>query len=77
MFKRRNSAVSEASSIQEVDLNMRKSRNQYQVLSISRHSFETSELNKHPIKNLQTTINILTDQEDNEQADTKEAPDTS
>ena len=27
MFKRRNLAVSEASSIQEVDLNMRKSRN--------------------------------------------------
>ncbi len=36
-----------------------------------------SDLSKHLIKNLQTTINILIDQEDNEQADTKEVPNTS
>ena len=33
-----------------------------------------SDLSKHPIKNLQITINILTDQKDNEQADTEEVP---
>jgi len=44
---------------------------------MSKQPFETSDLSKHPIKNLQTTINILTDQEDNEQADTEEALDAS
>ncbi len=47
------------------------------MLSTSRHPFETSNLSQHPIKNLQTTINILTNQEDNEQADTEEVLDTS
>ncbi len=46
------------------------------MLSTSKHPFETSDLSQHPIKNLQTTINILTNQEDNEQADTEEVPDT-
>ena len=40
-------------------------------------TFETFDLSKHPIKNLQTTINILTDQEDNEQVDIEEVLDTS
>ncbi len=60
-----------------MDFNIRKSRNLYQVLSTSKHSFETSDLSQHPIKNLQITINILTDQEDNEQANTEEVSDTS
>ena len=42
------------------------------MLSTSKQFFETSDLSKYLIKNLQTTINILTDQEDNEQADMKE-----
>jgi len=36
-----------------------------------------SSLSKHLIKNLQTTINVLTDQEENEEADTEEVQDTS
>src|SRR6266540_1535687 len=56
---------------------MRKSQSQYQLLSITKQSFEMSSLSKHLIKNLQTTINVLTDQEENEEADTKEVPDTS
>ncbi len=56
MFKKRNLAVSEASNIPEVDLNIRKSRNQYQLLSMSKHPFEISDLSKHLIKNLQATV---------------------
>ncbi len=47
------------------------------MLSTSKQPFETSDLSKHLIKNLQITINILTDQEDNEQADTEEVSDIS
>jgi len=36
-----------------------------------------SSLSKHLIKNLQITINMLTDQEENEEADTEEVSDTS
>ena len=36
-----------------------------------------SDLSKHLIKNLQSTINVLTDQEENEEADTEKVPDTS
>ena len=42
------------------------------MLSISKHPFEMSNLSKHLIKNLQTTINVLTDQEENEKVNTKE-----
>jgi len=61
MFKRRNSVASEVSGISEVDLNIRKSKSQYQVLSTLKQLFEMSDLSKHLIKNLQTTINVLTD----------------
>jgi len=47
------------------------------MLSSQKQSFEISDLSLHPIKNLQSTINVLIDQEDNEQADTEEVPDTS
>ena len=47
------------------------------MLSTLKQPFETSNLSKHLIKNLQITINILTDQEDNEQADTEEVPEPS
>ena len=47
------------------------------MLSSQKQPFETSDLSQHPIKNLQSTINVLTDQEDNDLADTKEASDTS
>jgi len=77
LLKRRNSAVFEFSGISKADLNIKKLKNEYQVLSTSKQPFETSDLSKHPIKNLQTTINMLTDQEENEEADTKEVPDTS
>ena len=77
IFKRKNSATSEFSGISEVDLNIRKSKNQYQVLSTLKQPFEMSDLSKHLIKNLQTTINLLTDQKENEEADTEEVPDIS
>ena len=59
---------------------MKRSRSQYQVLTNKKLPFEISDLSKHPIKNLQLTINILTDQketEEQEEADTGEALDTS
>jgi len=77
MFKRRNSAASKFSDISEVDLNIRKSKNQYQVLSTLKQPFKTSDLSKHLIKNLQMTINVLTDQKENEKADTEEVSETS
>ena len=43
------------------------------MLSIQKQSFETSDLSQHLIKNLQSIINVLIDQEDNEQADTEES----
>ncbi len=77
MFKRRDSVISEFSSISDVDLNIRKSKSQYQMLSTSKQPFETSDLSKHPIKNLQLIINVLTDQKKNEEADIEEVSDTS
>ncbi len=74
IFKRRDLAASEFSSLTEVDLNMRKSRSQYQLISTSKQIFEMSSLSKHL---MQTTINMLTDQEENEKADTEEVPNTS
>ncbi len=47
------------------------------MLSFQKQPFKISDLSQHPIKNLQSIINILTDQEDNNLADTEEAPDTS
>src|SRR6266540_2150633 len=72
IFKRRNSVTSDTSSLVAADLSIRKSRSQYQMLSSQKQPFETSNLSLHPIKNFQSTINILTDQEDNEQADMEE-----
>ncbi len=77
MFKRRDSATSKFSDIFKVNLNIRKSKNQYQMLSTSKQPFKTSDLSKHPIKNLQSTINVLIDQEENEEANTEKVPDTS
>ncbi len=77
IFKRRDSSAFEILGLAEVDLNIRKSRNQYHLLSTSKQSFEMSSLSKHSIKNLQITINVLTYQEENDEADTKEVPDTS
>src|SRR6266498_1399937 len=77
VFKRRDSVASDTSGISQIDLNIRKSRNQYQVLSSQKQPFETSDLSQHPIKNLQSTINVLTDQEDNDLAETEDAQDTS
>ncbi len=51
----------------ELDVNIRKSKSQYNILKIRKLSFETSDLSKHPIKNLQPIINILTDKEDKEE----------
>src|SRR6266540_5292439 len=77
VFKRRDSMASETSGLSLIDLNIRKSKNQYQVLSNQKQPFKTSDLSQHPIKNLQSTINILTDQEDNNLADTEDAPNIS
>ena len=46
-------------------------------MSSQKQPFETSDLSQHLIKNLQSTINVLTDQEDNNLADMEEVPDTS
>ena len=47
------------------------------MLSSQKQPFETSDLSLHPIKNLQSTINVLTDPEDNNLGDMEEVPDTS
>ncbi len=61
----------------ETDTNIKKSKNQYQILKNRKLSFKASDLSKHPIKNLQSTINILTDKEDNEKENMKEVPELS
>ena len=72
IFKRRNSAVSEASNLSlslELDANIKQSKSQYQAFRIRKLSFEASDLSKHPIKNLQMTINILSDKGDEKDGD--------
>ena len=58
----------------ETDTNIKKSKNQYQILKNRKLSFKASDLSKHPIKNLQSTINILTDKKNNKEEDTEEVP---
>src|SRR6266540_3347189 len=77
MFKRRDSVASDTSSLVAADLSIKRSRSQYQALTFQKQPFETSDLSQHLIKNLQSTINVLTDQEDNNLGDTEDAPDTS
>src|SRR6266542_407184 len=77
VFGRKDSVASDTSSLVVADLNIKRSRSQYQTLTFQKQPFETSDLSQHPIKNLQSTINVLTDQEDNDVADTGDAPDTS
>ena len=77
IFRRRDSVASDSSSLAAADLSIKRSRSQYQVLSFQKQLFETSDLSQYPIKNLQSTINVLTDQEDNNLADMEDAPDTS
>src|SRR6266540_4596229 len=77
VFKRRDSVTSDTSSLVIADLSIKRSKSQYQVLSSQKQLFETSDLSQHPIKNLQSTINVLTDQEDNNLTDTEDALDTS
>ncbi|SRR6266498_1796100 len=70
VFKRRSSVTSHTSDQSlplELDVNIRKSKSQYQILKTRKLSFEASDLSKHLIKNLQPTINVLTDKEDNEE----------
>jgi len=52
VFKRRDSVVSDTLGLSQIDLSIRKSRNQYQVLSSQKQPFKTSDLSQHPIKNL-------------------------
>ena len=47
-----------------IDLDIRKSKGQYQELKMRKFSFEASDLSKHPIKNLQSTINVILDKGD-------------
>ncbi len=77
VFRRRDSVASDTSSLVVADLNIKRSKNQYQTLTFQKQPFETSDLSQHPIKNLQSTINVLTDQEDNDVADTGDALDAS
>src|SRR6266511_5423296 len=77
VFERRDSVASDTSSLVVADLNIKRSKSQYQTLSFQKQPFETSDLSQHPIKNLQSTINVLTDQKDNNVADTGDAQDTS
>ena len=48
---------------------MKESKSQYQTLRTRKFSFEASDLSKHPIKNLQMTINILLNKGDEEDRD--------
>ncbi len=77
VFKRRNSAMSDTSNLSlplEIDTSIKNSKSQYQTLSIRKFSFEASNLSKHPIKNLQSTINLLSDKEDNEHEEANDPP---
>src|SRR6266498_1298527 len=77
VFKRRDSVASDTSSLAAADLSIKRSRSQYQALTFQKQPFETSNLSQHPIKNLQSTINVLTDQEDNNLGDMEDVPNTS
>ncbi len=75
VFKRRSSITSESSIHSlptELDAKIRKSKGQYQIFKNRKLSFEASDLSKHPIKNLQSTINVLSDKGNNEEEDTEE-----
>ncbi len=47
-----------------MDANIKKSKSQYQMLRTRKLPFEASDLSKYLVKNLQSTINVLTDKED-------------
>ena len=53
---------------------MKQSKTQYQVIRIRKLFFETLDLSKHLMKNLQFTINVISDKEDEvkDPADTKD-----
>src|SRR6266540_7420959 len=75
VFKRRSSVTSHTSDQSlplELDVNIRKSKSQYQILKTRKLSFEASDLSKHLIKNLQSTINVLIDKEDNKEEEDTE-----
>ena len=61
----------------DMDAIIKKSKSQYQILRIRKLSFEASDLSKHLIKNLQLTINILTDKKDNKEEDVEEVSESS
>ena len=48
----------------EIDFNFKQSKTQYQTLQTRKLPFEASDLSRYPIKNLQSTINIISDKED-------------
>jgi len=69
ILKQRSLVISQTSNQSfplELKENIKKLKSQYQVLTNRRLSFKASNLSKHPIKNLQSTINVLTDQEETE-----------
>jgi len=55
-----------------LDANIKKSKSQYQIFKTRKLSFEASDLSKHLIKNLQSTINVLIDKEDNKEEEDTE-----
>ncbi|SRR6266540_5362986 len=61
----------------KLDASIKKSKSQYNILKTRKLLFETSNLSKHLIKNLQSTINVLTNKEDNEKEDAKKIPEPS
>ncbi len=77
IFKRRNSAVLEASNLSlllELDASIKELKKQYQTLRTRKFSFEASNLSKHLMKNLQTTINILSNKGDKEEENADDPP---
>jgi len=51
----------------EIDLIIKKSKSQYQTLRTMKFFFKAFDLSKHLINNLQSTINIILDKEDDEE----------
>ncbi len=68
------SEISNFSLSLELESNIKKSKSQYQTFRNRKLSFEASDLSKHPIKNLQSTINILSDKGDNREEEADDLP---
>ena len=53
---------------------MKQSKSQYQTLRTRKFSFKAFDLSKYPIKNFQSTINVLSNKGDEKELDTDDPP---